>query len=177
HRGQHAHVIGGHAIHLLGLLSHAAKEVAATDYDGHLHSEAVDLCDFGRDFVHPRVVHTKSLASRQCFAGNLQQDAFVCRSSHRQQVSSGEVPFSVAGAPEDERSLPVMQHPRNRYLRNAIRRLPLRIFFAVHYSGDGTERLWKTSTNCCSAYFVSPSSGLISGKSSATCWRATTSFA
>ncbi len=33
-RGEHAHVVGGYAVHLLGLLGNATKEVAAANHDG-----------------------------------------------------------------------------------------------------------------------------------------------
>ena len=36
HRGQHAHVISGDAVHLLGLLGDAAKKIAAADHMGML---------------------------------------------------------------------------------------------------------------------------------------------
>ena len=81
-RGQHTHVIGGDAVHLLGLFGDAAKEVAAADYDGDLDPGPVDLTDFSRDFVHPLVVDSKALPGGQCLAGELQQNAFVDGSVH-----------------------------------------------------------------------------------------------
>src|ERR1019366_2237286 len=35
HGGEHAHVVGGHAVHVDGLLGHAAKEVPASHHDAH----------------------------------------------------------------------------------------------------------------------------------------------
>ena len=54
HRGQHAHVIGGDAVHVLGLLGDAAKEIAAADDDRDLHAQFVNVGQFGRDLVDAR---------------------------------------------------------------------------------------------------------------------------
>ena len=63
HRGQHAHVISGDAVHLLGLLGDAAKKIAAADHDGDLDTETVDFGELGGDLVDPLVVDTKTLSS------------------------------------------------------------------------------------------------------------------
>ena len=81
HRGQHAHVIGGDAVHLLGLLGHAAEEVSAAHHDGDLDAQAVHIGELGRDLVHALIVDTKALAGGQSLAGNFQKNAFVNRSS------------------------------------------------------------------------------------------------
>ena len=43
HCGQHAHVIGGDAVHVLGLLGHAAEEIPAAHHDRDLHAELVHV--------------------------------------------------------------------------------------------------------------------------------------
>ena len=45
HRGEHAHVVGGRAVHALGAGREAAEQVAAADDDGGLHAELLDLAD------------------------------------------------------------------------------------------------------------------------------------
>lgn len=37
--GQHTHLVGGDAVHVFGLLGHAAEEVAAADDDRDLHPQ------------------------------------------------------------------------------------------------------------------------------------------
>ena len=81
-RGQHAHVIGRDPVHKLGLLGHAAEEVAAADHDGDFDSQTMYLGDFGGDLVDTRIVHPEALAGGQRFTGDFQQDAFVNRITH-----------------------------------------------------------------------------------------------
>src|ERR1035437_5257147 len=80
--GQHAHVIGGDAVHEFGLLGHAAEEIAAANHDCDLDSEAMYLADFGGDLVDAGIVHTEALAGGQRFTGNFQEYAFINRSAH-----------------------------------------------------------------------------------------------
>ena len=82
HRGQHSHVIGGNAVHVLGLIGHAAKEIAAAHHDRELHSQLVHIGQLRRDFVDARRIHTKALIGSQGFSGNLEQNAFEGRGFH-----------------------------------------------------------------------------------------------
>ena len=45
HRGQHAHVIAGDAVHAGAGEPGAAEDVAAADHDGDLHAGSSDLAD------------------------------------------------------------------------------------------------------------------------------------
>ena len=45
-RGQHAHAVGAHTVHLPGLLLHAAKEVAPAHHDADFDAKCVNLDDF-----------------------------------------------------------------------------------------------------------------------------------
>ena len=81
-RGQHAHVIGGNAVHGLGLLGHAAEEIAAADHDGDLDSQTMYFGDFRRDLVHASVINTEALSGGQRLTGDFQKNAFVNRSVH-----------------------------------------------------------------------------------------------
>ena len=53
---------------MFGLLGHATKEVAATDYDGDLDAQAMHLSNLGRNLVYPLVIDTKTLSSGQRLA-------------------------------------------------------------------------------------------------------------
>ena len=66
----------------LGLLGHAAKEVAATHHDGDVHAQLVHFGDLGRNLVYAVLSTPKPWPGGQCFTGKFQQDAFVggCRS-------------------------------------------------------------------------------------------------
>ena len=78
-RGQHAHVVGGDAVHVFGLVGNAAEEIAAAHDDGDLDTEAVHIGQFGGDFVNAGGVDAEALVGGQSFAGNFQQDAFEDR--------------------------------------------------------------------------------------------------
>ena len=43
HRGEHAHVVGGDAVHVFRLHGHAAEKIAAADDDGDLARPAREL--------------------------------------------------------------------------------------------------------------------------------------
>src|SRR5581483_8588931 len=43
--GQHAHMIGGDAVHILRLFGDSAEEVSATDHNSDFHAQAVDFPD------------------------------------------------------------------------------------------------------------------------------------
>ncbi len=80
--GQHAHVIGGNAIHVLGLLGNPAKEIAATHNDRHLDAESVYIGKFSRDFMNASGVDAEALSGGKGLAGDFQQDAFEDRCRH-----------------------------------------------------------------------------------------------
>ncbi len=52
--GEHAHVVRGDAVHVLGLLGDAAEKIPAADDDGELNAELVHIRDFGGDLVNAR---------------------------------------------------------------------------------------------------------------------------
>jgi hypothetical protein len=67
HCGQHAHVIGGHAVHRLGLLGNSAKEIAAAHYDRHFNAQFVNFGNFPGYFVDFVDINAKTPACSQCF--------------------------------------------------------------------------------------------------------------
>ena len=66
HRREHAHVVGGDAVHLLGLLGDAAKEISPAHDDGDLDIQCAHFGQFGGNFVHAGSVHAETLAGGQC---------------------------------------------------------------------------------------------------------------
>ena len=68
HRRQHAHVVGGHAVHFFRLLGHSAEEIAAADYDADFHAQPVDIGDFVGDFSDLVGVQAELVLPRQCFS-------------------------------------------------------------------------------------------------------------
>ena len=78
--GQHAHMVGGDAIHVLRLLGHAAKKISSAHHNGSLNPEFLDVAELGGDLVNARRVHTKALVRRQSFTGYFEQNAFEDRS-------------------------------------------------------------------------------------------------
>jgi hypothetical protein len=70
-------VVGGDAVHVLGLVGDAAKKVPAADHDGQLHAQLVNVRQFGGDFVDARRIHTKPLIGSQGFSGKLAERAIL----------------------------------------------------------------------------------------------------
>src|ERR1700728_2311591 len=100
--GEHTHLIGGDAVHVLGLLGDAAKEIAPTNYDRQLYAQLVDVFEFGCDLVNALDLHAKALVCRQSLAGYFEQNAFEGRSRHGQWlVASGQ-----CNAAEESRLFP-----------------------------------------------------------------------
>ncbi len=95
--GEHAHVVGGDAVHVDGLLGDAAEEVATADDDADLAAEGVDGGDLGGDFVDEDGVDAEAGARGEGFSGELEEDSFV---HVRSQVSHGVV--GVPGWSVDE---------------------------------------------------------------------------
>jgi hypothetical protein len=65
-------VIGGDAIHVLGLIGNPAKKIASTHDDGHLDAKTVYIGQFGRDFMNAFGVDAKALFGGQGFARDFQ---------------------------------------------------------------------------------------------------------
>ena len=78
-RGQHAHVVGGGAVHAAGAGRQAAEDVAAADDDGRLDAEALNLADVARDARGDRRIDAELLLAHQGFAGQLEENALVDR--------------------------------------------------------------------------------------------------
>jgi hypothetical protein len=66
--GQHAHVVGGDAIHVLGLFGNPAEEIATAYDNGHLDAEIVHIGKFSRDFMNASVVDAEALRGGKGFA-------------------------------------------------------------------------------------------------------------
>jgi hypothetical protein len=82
HGGQHSHVIGGYAIHFLGLLGYASEEVSAAYYQANLNSKPLHVGNFLCDFVQASVIDAKALSTCQCLARELKKNALIDRISH-----------------------------------------------------------------------------------------------
>ena len=62
-------MVGGNAIHVFGLLGHAAKKISAAHHNRSLNPEFLDVAELGSDLVNARRVHTKALVCGQSFSG------------------------------------------------------------------------------------------------------------
>ena len=82
--GEHAHVIGGNAVHVFRLVGDAAEEVATTHDNRDLNAEAVHVRQLGGDFVDAGGIYAESLPGCQGFTGDLEQDAFENWSRHEE---------------------------------------------------------------------------------------------
>jgi hypothetical protein len=67
-RRQHAHVVGGRAVHAARAGRQATEDVAAADDDGGLHAERADFGDVLGDAGGDRGIHTVGLVAHQRFA-------------------------------------------------------------------------------------------------------------
>ena len=81
HGGQHAHVIGGDAVHAAGRGGHAAKEVAAAHHHADLNAGCRHFGDFARQRSHPLRIDAEGGRAGQHFAAQLEQNALVARPS------------------------------------------------------------------------------------------------
>ena len=69
HRGEHAHVVAGDAVHAGARQAGAAEDVAAADHDRDLHAQAHDFADLERDALeHLRVDAVVLLAQQRLAA-------------------------------------------------------------------------------------------------------------
>ena len=75
--GEHAHVVGGDAVHVDGLLGDAAEEVSSADDDADLAAEGVDGGDLCGYFVNENGVDAETFACSQGFSGEFEEDSFV----------------------------------------------------------------------------------------------------
>src|SRR5438094_1204193 len=76
HSCQHAHVIGGNAVHVARLLRHSAKEVAAAYHDGNLDSQRMHVGEFSGNLMNPGRLNSESLTRGQRFPREFEKDAF-----------------------------------------------------------------------------------------------------
>ena len=85
-RGEHAHVVGGGAVHALGAGREAAEQVAAADDDAGLDAELLDFGDVLGDLRGDGGVDAELLLAHEGFAGQLQQDAAVDGGGHVERL-------------------------------------------------------------------------------------------
>jgi hypothetical protein len=79
HGGQHSHIISLGAIHAAGGPGHAAKDVAAADHEAHLHPHVHDIADILGDSRQRLRIQPIVSTAHQSLAGDLEQDALICR--------------------------------------------------------------------------------------------------
>src|SRR5205823_487688 len=88
HRGQHAHVIAGHAVDAFGGGGDAAKDVATADDDGDLDAGALHVDDLVGDVGERLRVDAGPPPPHQRLAGKFQKNATVPGASHSAGVYS-----------------------------------------------------------------------------------------
>ena len=69
HRREHAHLIGGRAIHPARFVVAAADVVAGADYHRELNAERRDFLDFERDLRERVEIESRPLRGRERLAG------------------------------------------------------------------------------------------------------------
>ena len=86
HGGQHADLVGVHAVHLAA--GAAAPEVAAADDDADLGTEVVGGLDAGADGGDGLLIKAGALGAGESLAADLQQDTFIlnCHNKHHLQL-------------------------------------------------------------------------------------------
>jgi hypothetical protein len=75
HRGQHAHVVAGRAVHALRGGLHAAEDVAGALHDGDLDAAIVHALDLGGDRLDALGVGAVFQIAHQRLPGQLEEDA------------------------------------------------------------------------------------------------------
>ena len=109
-RRQHAHVVGGGAVHPLRAGREAAEQVAAADHDRGLDAEGLDLGDLLGDLGRDGRVDAELLLAHQGFAGEFQQDPADRRGRHIRSIISAKswhnagAIWSIAPIPATSRS-------------------------------------------------------------------------
>ena len=83
HRGQHAHVVGRDAVHVLRRRGHAAEEIAAAHHQSDLDAGLGHFGDFGRQAFHSLRIDAERAAAGQHLAAQLEKDALVFRHGRR----------------------------------------------------------------------------------------------
>ena len=76
-RGEHAHVVGGGAVHAARAGRQAAEQIAAADDDGGLDAELLDFADLAGDLRGDRGIDPERLLAHEGFAGEFEEDAGV----------------------------------------------------------------------------------------------------
>jgi hypothetical protein len=77
HGGQHAHVVGGGAVHADRAAGDAAEDVAAADDDGHLDAHVHHFGHFLHHAHDGRAVDAERVIPHQGLSRQLEQDALV----------------------------------------------------------------------------------------------------
>jgi hypothetical protein len=77
HRGEHAHMVAGDAIHPAGRESRASEDVAAADHQPDFRAGLLHLDHLARDAGDDFRIDAVILAPHQRLAGELEQDAAV----------------------------------------------------------------------------------------------------
>ena len=124
HRGQHAHVVGGGAVHADGTAGHAAKDVAAADDHRHLDTQLRDLLHLPHHAHDGGAVDAVGVVAHQGFARQLQQDALVGRHQINSRGKSCSVRWPVG--PSCERAGRQRKRPARNALTAPWRRPPAR---------------------------------------------------
>src|SRR5262249_21134793 len=93
--GQHTHMVGGDAVHLLGLLRDATKEVPPADDDGGLHPECMHVGQFASNLMDAGCVNAKATLGSKGFTGELEQNTFENGSGHKKVSSFGVSSFKL----------------------------------------------------------------------------------
>ena len=66
-----------HAVHFLGLLLHAAEEVAAADHHADFDAQGVHFGDFAGNFGHLVGIQAEAARAGQRLARKLENDPFI----------------------------------------------------------------------------------------------------
>ena len=73
-------MVGRNAIHVLGLLRDATKEISSADDDCRLNPEFLDITKLGGNLVDAGRVHAEALVCRQGLSRDFEQNTFKGRS-------------------------------------------------------------------------------------------------
>src|SRR5690606_31024785 len=90
HRGQHAHLVAGDAVHAAGRQARAAGDVAAADHDAHLGAGLLRLDDLARQAADHLGVGAVVLVPHRGLAGQLEQDAAVGEGLRHGRLRAGK---------------------------------------------------------------------------------------
>src|SRR3989304_2341120 len=95
--GQHAHLVGGHALEAASAGGASAEDVAAADNHADADAELVNFLDFPGDVGDGFIINAEVLLAHEGFTAQLQQDALEnrCWRSRHNQLPA---PSSAGGA-------------------------------------------------------------------------------